>query len=125
MTAYQKKPQSSVLERLEGRQLFSAAAPGLSAGDALSADAGGAPEQAVHVELTSAGKVSMQDFHFVSRVNKSSPTLRIKLTDVLVSGYGVSADGADASSTTAGFGAGKVSMQDFSFTAKVSKSTPG
>ena len=32
------------------------------------------PEQ--HLSLTAGGKVTMQDFHFVMRVNKASPSLR-------------------------------------------------
>jgi type VI protein secretion system component Hcp len=49
-----------------------------------------------------AGKVSMQDFHFVSKQNKASPKL-------------MTADGAEA---------GKVSMQDFHFVIKVNKASP-
>ena len=70
----------SMVEPLEGRQLFSAApAP---AGDAALA--------------ASAGKVSMQDFHFVMKANKSSPELA----------------------------AGKVTTNDISITRTMDKPTP-
>src|SRR5215213_9146405 len=83
-----------VLEGLEGRRLMSATL--------LDTDAGAALEAASHGTGAGAGKVSMQDFHFVMRNNSASPTL-----------FGT------------GAGAGKVSMQDFHFVMRNNSSSPG
>jgi hypothetical protein len=95
-----KQQKTSIMEILESRQFLSAA-PTVDADAALAA---------------SAGKVSMQDFHFVQRANKASPELsaaRIKLTDLLISSRG----GSEPVE-------GKVSTQDFHFVMKVNKPSP-
>ena len=122
----QQNVTSSVVETLEGRQFLSAA-------PAAAVDAGAA-------QAAGTGKVSMQDFHFVMKVNKASPTLfaaegdaagisfvarptkhtptlKIRFSDILVSSR-ASADSADSAS------AGKVSVQDFNFVMKVNKASP-
>ena len=55
-----KQQKTSMIENLESRQFLSAA-PTVDADAALAAGA---------------GKVSMQDFHFVMKVNKPSPELK-------------------------------------------------
>ena len=95
-----KQQKTSIIENLESRQFLSAA-PSVDADAALAAGA---------------GKVSMQDFHFVAKANKGSPeltTTRIKLADLLISSRG----GNELAS-------GKVSMQDFHFVMKVNKPSP-
>ena len=100
---------SSMIESLEGRQLFSAA-----------------PAGSVDTDLAavSAGKVAMQDFHFVMRSTKASPEARVVFTDVLVSSRGAAGADAGADAATTEASAGKVAMQDFSFTMKVNKASP-
>jgi hypothetical protein len=66
-----------MIETLEGRTLFAAVTPTETA----------PPEQqlpAVQQDLSTA-KVTMQDFHFVMKVNKASPTLdsaKVKTHDI-------------------------------------------
>ena len=95
-----KQQKTSIMEILESRQFLSAA-PAVDADAALAAGA---------------GKVSMQDFHFVHRANKGSTELsaaRVKFTDVLISSRGASEPVE-----------GKVSAQDFHFVAKLNKGSP-
>ena len=99
----QVQPYRPVVENLEGRSLMSAAPADANwVGDlALSYTAG-----------AGAGKVSMQDFHFVMR---SAVT------------HGATTDDAAAAATSShgtGAGAGKVSMQDFHFVMKNNSSSP-
>ena len=63
----QVQPYCPVVEGLEGRRLMSATL--------LDTNAGAALEAASHGTGAGAGKVSMQDFHFVMRNNSSSPSL--------------------------------------------------
>ena len=63
----QVQPNRSVIEGLEGRRLMSATL--------LDTNADAALEAASHGTGAGAGKVSMQDFHFVMRNNSSSPKL--------------------------------------------------
>ena len=90
----QIQPNGSVIEGLEGRRLMSATL--------LDTNADAALEATSHGTGAGAGKVSMQDFHFVMRNNSASPTL----------------------SATGGGGAGKVSMQDFHFVMRNNTSSP-
>src|SRR5687768_15676917 len=96
---------ASMVETLEGRRLCSASTA-LDASEFEAAAAGGG----------GAGKVQMQDFHFVSRVSKASPQLQIKLEDILVSNYSLTRAGGgtdgEAQPASSPAAAGKVSMQD-------------
>lgn len=131
MSAQQKKitspKESSIVELLEGRQLFSASLD--VATDAALAYAAAPPQSAATVEVgqpvATTGKVSTNDFHFVQRNNSSSQGLRIRLEDVLVSTYGVaSSAGSDTGPSAGPSATGKVSTQDISFVTRVNKSSP-
>ncbi len=83
----QMQPCRPVVEGLEGRRLMSAtlldADPGVEAATHAGGGGGGAGKVSMQdfhfVAKTTAGngagKVSMQDFHFVMRNNSASPTL--------------------------------------------------
>jgi type VI protein secretion system component Hcp len=112
----QVQPYRPVVEGLEGRRLMSATL--------LDTNADAALEAASHGTGAGAGKVSMQDFHFVTRNNSASPTLfatgggqgagKVSMQDVrFLTG-----------ATGSGAGAGKVSMQDFHFVMKHNSSSP-
>lgn len=73
------KSGPSMVESLEDRRLFSASAL-LDAGPAPAAASGGGGQ----------GKVAYQDIHFTAKVSKPSPSLNIRMEDVLISSYSVS-----------------------------------
>ena len=91
----QVQPHRPVVEGLEGRRLMSATLVDSGAG----ADLG----TASHGTGAGAGKVSMQDFHFVMRNNSASPKLFL---------------------ASSGGGTGKVSMQDFHFVMRNNSASP-
>ena len=121
-----------VIEGLEGRRLMSATLLDAGGLEAASAAGGGGGAGKVSMQdfhfvmktLASQGKVSMQDFHFVMRAIASG--------DVETASHGSGGGAGKVSmqdfqsigSATGGAGAGKVSMQDFHFVMKNNSASP-
>src|SRR5215218_7532173 len=93
------------VEGLEGRRLMSATVLDTNAG----ADLG----TASHGTGAGAGKVSMQDFHFVMQSLAGQGAGKVSMNDFNF-----------VTSATGGQGAGKVSMQDFHFVMKNNSASP-
>ena len=117
-----------VVEGLEGRRLMSATL----------LDTGAAAELGTssHGTGAGAGKVSMQDFHFVMRSLTGQGTGKVSMQDfhfVMRSLREAGIDGTDGTDDvtissgaagTGGGGAGKVSMQDFHFVMRNNSTSP-
>ena len=110
----QVQPSRPVIEGLEGRRLMSATL--------LDADAGGAVEAASSAGGGhGAGKVSMQDFHFLTR---SGGTGKVSMQDFHFVMRTIAKGDLETASHGTGAGAGKVSMQDFHFVMKNNSTSP-